>query len=370
MFPVYLAIFIFTILALFQPPNKPVIIHGQLHVNYGKRAIWTCGICFLIIFVLHSFVNPYFSDLLYYTKAFQNSENYSWEFLLFNNIPGLKAEVGFRIFCKLISSITTTPLVFLMASSLLILYGFYEVTRKYSPMLMLSVLLIMTEVFMQSVFVLRQYIAMGIILLSYPYIINKKIWPFLGILTLAYLFHQTAIVFLPVFFLYKIKNKKLLFVSMIIGGIIISASLATIFKFYVTNFAMTTASYGEEYLTTSEKGLNYTMATMNILILSFRLIVMKSKAFLDGINRLLTIIISLGCILTLVGIGFTAIARLALYFTALNFLIIPNTICYFKNNAIRIGAGVSFFILSFYIFLSYVRQGAFDEIWFFSREIY
>lgn len=370
MYWVYFTISIFVIISLFQSNVAPKLKHGQIEIEETPYSKSICLICFFLIFILHSFVNPYFSDLLYYTKAFQNSENCSWKFLLFNNIPGLKAEVGFRLFCKLISSVTTIPLVFLMASSLLILSGFYEVTRKYSPMLMLSVLLIMTEVFMQSVFVLRQYIAMGIILLSYPYIINKKIWPFLGILTLAYLFHQTAIVFLPVYFLYKIKNRKLLFVSMILGGIIISASLATIFKFYVKNFAMATASYGEEYLTTSENGLNYTMATMNILILSFRIIVMKSKAFLDGINRLLTIIISLGCILTFVGIGFTAVARLALYFTALNFLIIPNTICYLKNNPIRIGAGVSYFILSFYIFLSYLRQSAFDEIWFFSPGIY
>jgi len=92
----------------------------------------------------------------------------------------------------------------------------YSISRfiyKYSKNLMVSfIILIPMSYFAFSLTGLRQTIAIAIILFSYDYIIQKKLFKFIIIVSIASLFHQSALLSLPAYLLSNkpLNNKKVL----------------------------------------------------------------------------------------------------------------------------------------------------------------
>ena len=313
---------------------------------------------------LHTFVNPEYSDNYVYKLAYMDLQRMSFTNVLQENSAYAKAEVGFRVLCKVLTYVSHQWVFALFVFSLITLGGYYASVRKYSSMYWLSVLLIMIGPFCQSLYVLRQHMAMGIVLYTYPFIIDKKIVPYLILCAIAFFIHQTAAIFLPIYFFYNLKGKKSIKIVLILFF------LALYFYFskllYTSSlYAMETAAYGSHYYEYDvENGANAKMAILLLFLLLLRILLLKSEFYKEGINRLLSILLTVGFFISFVGIGYVATSRLNMYFSTLGFLYLPNTIQYFKKKEFKYLFGIGYFVLMMILFIKsnlYDR----DDFWFF-----
>ena len=179
-----------------------------------------------VLIYIHSFVDiNTVVDLPNYNKSFHDVASVNvFNPIDVNRFAKLhKEEYGFICMLKIIRLITDDFHVFLCLNSCILL-GLYTYTiLKYSDNIYISVLLLLLVVFDQSLFVLRQHLSISILCLSIPYIMNRKIVPFLVILSIAFLFHKSSLIWLAVYFIYGAKKPwKILCV---LGGVTIGLSL-------------------------------------------------------------------------------------------------------------------------------------------------
>lgn len=106
-------------------------------------------------------------------------------------------------------------------------------------------LLFLTGFFNSSLNLMRQSIAISIFLFSIKYIFDRKFIKYLFWIVVAFLFHKTAIIYLPVYFLYKYKysKKRLGFITLII--ILSSFVFGKILVFVTSYFNVYTNYWGQ-----------------------------------------------------------------------------------------------------------------------------
>jgi len=352
----YIAITVFVVLAFFLQDKK-----GSYYRTYYLM------ICFAIMLLLHTFFNPEYSDNYYYKLGFSEYKSMSFANVVMHNSPSLKAETGYRILCKLVSYLTSNWVVCMFVISAIMLSGYYYSTKKYSKICWLSVLLIMTGPFVQSLFVLRQHLAVGVLLLSIPFILKRDIISYLLLCVLAISFHQTAAIFVPTYFIYNLRRTKVIYTLFILGFIV----LYYYFSFFLTvsaSLAMDTATYGDYYLEIDKNaGSNNKMALLMSSILVLRIIIMRKRFFKEGLNKLMSIIVISATIISIVGIGFIATNRLNMYYTAMSFLFIPNTFINIQRKKIRYLMCIFYFLFTLFFMVKNLQNESSEVFWFFFK---
>lgn len=150
-----------------------------------------------ILIYVHSFLDPNtIVDLPIYRESFADVRLTN----VFNPVDleiyrsFHKEEFGFILLLKLVGLFTHDFNVFLCLYSCLLLGVYSYVILKLSPNVCLSILFLMVIVFDQSIFVLRQHLSVAFVLLTIPSIIERKIWRFTAIMTIAILFHKSSLV--------------------------------------------------------------------------------------------------------------------------------------------------------------------------------
>ena len=95
----------------------------------------------------------------------------------------------------------------------------YKVIKKYSPDIFLSLIIYFYTIFLiYDVNGIRQGMAMAIVLFSLSSILDKKLLLFIFLIIIASLFHISAILFFPFYWLSKIKvHKRIMIIIMAIS---------------------------------------------------------------------------------------------------------------------------------------------------------
>ena len=109
-----------------------------------------------------------------------------------------------------------------------------ECFKKYAKNYYLASILFMALVFFFSFTYLRQMFAAAIIGLSIKYIIERKFLRFCVILLVAFSFHNSAIIFFPMYFIANKKYSKskiliIMFICFIVG---ITGITSSFYNFY------------------------------------------------------------------------------------------------------------------------------------------
>lgn len=131
-------------------------------------------------------------------------------------------EIGYIIFNKLLSYVSTNYQILLISCSAISIGIFSYSIYKNSRHIMLSFfILIGLPCFMMNYSGLRQSIATAITFLSYEMIKERDLKKFIFIIIFASLFHYSAILFLIAYPIYHIKLKKIVILfSLIIPAIV------------------------------------------------------------------------------------------------------------------------------------------------------
>lgn len=316
-------------------------------ITRQNRRLLLLAVAFLQLMTFHVF-KDYNSlpDLDYYVYAFDALKHVSLA-----NAPmldGIKAEPGWMYMTKVLSSISESHILLFLFTSTIIIFSYIDAIRRYSPIVWLSVFLFLIGNYNQSLFVLRQHVALALCIISYPLILNKRLWCFLLVIFLAYSVHQTALIFLPTYFLYHLNWKPRTY------GIVLSAVGVVLFVFmgvFLQSALQYTMGY-ESYVDSDQEGSNVKMALLLSALLLWRLYTLKAKAWNPGINKLLTLILIVGCMIQIAGTGFVPTNRLNMYYSGIIFLIFPNTVIAVKQYKWRVATVTLFTAFMFYLYIA------------------
>lgn len=257
-----------------------------------------------------------------------------------------KYEIGYMLFIKLCNYFFNFQ-TFLIFYACILICLYLLCILKYSQNIYISVLLFIVIFFDQSIFVLRQHLAIAIVLLSIKYIIKRDIIKFLIITSIAFLLHKSSIVWYFVYFVYGIKDEK---------KIIWIVFLSTAFFFcvfnnlsYINNFlSLGYATYINESEITSQYKLTNLFIIAYIFIIYY--ITNKKIMFKDGYYKLFSLLLILDLILNLTGYKTILLSRFLLYYNISLLFVIPMTYNKINNMILKY-----LYLLSIIVIFTYVN---------------
>lgn len=302
-------------------------------------------IFFFAIIIFRCFIDPYsIPDTWYYADNFKTIGTIPWRTIIIEGGAdySIDDEKGFLLLTKIIYSFTSSQYLYIGVLGCVICYGYYYLVKGYSQIVWMSCVLFLLCSFNQSLFVIRQYLAMTILFVCIIYIIRRDLVRFVIGVFIAFLFHRTAIIFLPVYFLYGIENKnRVLFYSLI--------AVAVVRFFIVTVIGHVLSLYADlAGYASDEDGANIKMTLFITSLLLTRLLLLRDCYWDRGVNRLFTIILLCGAAVSILSFGF-GFDRIVIYFSTFLCVIVPQTLVNIKNKVIKYIYAIAFFAVQIYL---------------------
>ena len=320
------------------------VINAIPSEEYRRQRLFI-GVAFCQLFVIHAFLDPeVMQDLPGYYESYQTfGENSLQESILVGYV-GVKMEPGWIVLCKALFHISSNPRLLLIVTSLLMVYGYCKTILRYSLLPWLSFVIYLCTTFDQSLFVLRQHSAMAITLLSIPFILNRDLLKFSLMMVVALLIHSSAVIFIPMYFLYSINLKhywKILITAAIVGVI----AAGTLFPWFFSH------SWYDGY--EDREGSNYTLFFISFSSLILYLVSIKYKiTTLDGADKYFLLLNSLAVLLCFCGVGFSPTNRLVKYFSVASIILIPRAMSHFEDKLTKTIIAIVVVLFHFLLFLS------------------
>lgn len=188
-------------------------------------------------------------------------------------------EPGYLLWNWIISHLGFDYHAYLLFTAIFIYFSFCRFVYRYSDCAWLSVIVFIAfGYYFGSLHILRQYLALSIVLFSYDFILKRRLLPFILLVLLAFSFHSSAIAFLPTYFICRLRLKK----TTLFIAFCSSVTLAFIGGYALFNSLIANDRYTHYYINTVEAnaGTGYSMLALLIAIIIIALIV-KSKKFTD-----------------------------------------------------------------------------------------
>ncbi|MCU4614791.1 EpsG family protein [Acinetobacter lwoffii] len=155
-------------------------------------------------------------------------------------------EIGYEYLVKLILLFTNNYSIYFFIISFFIIFLNFLVIKKYAVNYLFSIYLYIALGFYTIIYnPVRQSIAMAIVFMSLPYLLEKKLFKFCLIVYLASLFHISALIFIPIYFLLHLKLRiETKFVILFLG----STFLSKVLLIYLNNSNERYSNYTDIYL--------------------------------------------------------------------------------------------------------------------------
>lgn len=250
-----------------------------------------------------------------YTRDFRtNLDVYNFEF---NEL----VEPGYQALEYGLLKITHNYFWLFFITALIVVYCYLSIIKKYSVNYLFSVFLFITlGVYTFFFNGLRQGLAMAIFALALPYLLEKRLVPYLLICFLASLFHTTALFMIPFYFLVNLRIKPLNKILLVFIGSLFTS------KFLISYLADTNERY-EGYATAAEKaGGLLTLGFYTVLLFLIYFVIRLYKIRDDYLIKLFTFYAT-GIVflipVAMLGANPSGPQRLLTYFTWTLVLILP-----------------------------------------------
>lgn len=239
-----------------------------------------------------------------------------------------KFEIGWCYLNYLLTRIHSHHIVLFIVTSLVIVGSYSRLSWKYSMYPLFSLFIFCFLIYGQSLFVLRQHMAMALCFITIPFILERKPKQFFLIVLLSFLIHKTAIIFSIIYFIYPLKLNKKFILTLFLGGVFLGLFL----NFIISIMSVFITGY-EGYITDEDaEGTNLTTPLIQCCVLGLFFISSLKINLLCGLNKLLFQMLLIAIILSFSTIGFNSIiGRLNMYYTSMIFLTIPNFLYFYQG---------------------------------------
>ena len=255
-------------------------------------------------------------------------------------------ERGYLLYNKILSFFTSNPQAILIANAIMITGSIFLFIKKYSSVVLLPVLLFVVLHFGGTMNVMREYLAIVIVLFSFPFVVKRQFIPFATGCLLAATFHMSATLAIGLYFLYDLPFKtKYLFEAFLLTiiGLVFLAPISE----EIIDITGRYGSYRGNILLGEETKIASIFKTLiQVVILAFCYFSYKyvykpgKNTFHLPVQFLLWTSVVSSC-LHVVSIRGTVLERLAIYFSIFSLISIPCFVhCYSKKKRILVAAGV------------------------------
>ena len=253
-------------------------------------------------------------------------------------------ERGYLLFNKVLSLFTENPQSILIVTSFCILSIIFYFIYRYSKFVFLSAIFFLILQFSTVLTMIRQEMALIIVLLGFSFVVKRQFIKFLLCCILAATFHTSAIIAIVWYFIYplnlKIKNIIAILLLTIFIFIFIAPFLDKVFQIlgryqsYIGSRLL-----GEEIKLASVMKTFVSFFVFLFCFVTYFFINKSKENFSNFIIRPQFLLISsLGALcMQFISIRGTVLERIAFYFSFFNIISIPAFInCYSKNIKILI----------------------------------
>lgn len=259
-----------------------------------------------------------------YIATFFDYQYRSWSYI-FANPEGGKSNYGFFIFEKIMSLISPNNYIpFLFVSTLITMIPLHSFLKKNSVNVFMSFIMLMTfgilGFFMAGI---KQSIAIAILLISYEKLKENNIKLFILFVFIACLFHNTAIVFLLILPIFKMKRKKKLFFIipiLIIMALTMGQSLFSVMLDFIGD------SYGDQSAEGEYSSVTLTGLYMQLCVMIAVLIFAGNKLKQDKELSFWTSIYGVGLFFQSMTPFMGEFFRLNMYFSIFGVVLLPRAI--------------------------------------------
>lgn len=260
-----------------------VLINCIPHVSTAKKNKLFIVICGIQLFIIHCFKDfSSLSDLTNYVGGY-NYISQSKISQIFDIDFSVRFEPGWIILNKILSYISDNYLILFAVTSFVIILGYSKLILLYSAIPWLSVFLFLTYIFIPSLYILRQHLALAILLFSLPYIVKRRFLKFLLVVLLAISMHFTAIVFLIAYFIYPVTIGKKFWITF--------ATFVFVSRFLIAPLLLYLMSMNEgyarylDYLATNSTDFFISLCVLGLFVYSTKV------SRLEGIYKLFFFVI-------------------------------------------------------------------------------
>ncbi|TCO88918.1 EpsG-like putative glucosyltransferase [Bacteroides heparinolyticus] len=305
-----------------------ILLYRGYGLKQGKVENIFMLISFLILTIFHVGVNvESVEDLPLYESAFNRIAAASGSDI-FNQYRS--QEYLFIIANKVVAFISKDFVFFLLIYNLFFFLSHYLIIREYSPYVPISIVVLLIYNYNQSLFVLRQYMAISILLFTIPCIIKGKIIPYLVLCVMAFFTHYSSIIWLPIYFMYGIKKKRVFILSAVAFTLFFILMRSDLGKLMIFVFNMD--AY-DAYMV--ENKIDIKQIIIPSLYLVFYVFSLKKHIFDLGMNKICFIALLIIVIGYAFAPGMNQVGRMLQYFQTLSIISIPITVSYIKSKPLR-----------------------------------
>lgn len=230
----------------------------------------------------------------------------------------------------------------LFLTSIIVVYCYLTIIKKYSVNYIFSVFLFITlGVYTFFFNGLRQGLAMAIFALAVPYLLEKRLVPYLIIIAIASLFHGTALFMIPFYFLVNLRIKPIYkILATFVGSLFVS-------RFLIIYISSSNERY-ESYGTLDQEGGGYLTLGFYTLIMIILYMIIRIYNITDRKFIQLFTFYAIGVVfiipIAMLGSNPSGPQRLLNYFTWTLILILPIIFKRINNNYITSSAVILFII--------------------------
>lgn len=314
-------LFLFSIITLFYFLNNKEVL--DFSNNY--RYIF-CILIVLLFFAIFRSPDGLSVDYSVYKEIFRLSNN-SLEYL-YSMFP--QNDIGYLFINKIFRLFTDNFLILLVFIHTIIIGGFLYYFKKHSKHVWLSILLLITiGGYYITYNLMRQFLAISILLIFSDYLYNRKTVKYFIVVSCVALIHKSALIMIPFYTFSNInvyKNKKIFISFLILCSIaflnfdfLLDLVQSFIYGNYNKNsFGMNTSSI-------------FNLVRPSIILLFIMINIRNLNLnYSDSVININAILI--GSIIMLFSMKLQIINRLYYYFLPYSLCLIPNIIPFFKRS--------------------------------------
>lgn len=267
------------------------------------------------------FIGP---DTLMYKYIYEDVASHSFNYLIKERYyEENTVEIGYLCLQYCISRFFSYNIFKFICSAISIIPACY-VIYKYSKSIVISFVVFFTlPVYtMMGMSMMRQGLAFGICMIAYTFFIKHRLLPFFLLVLLAFLFHQSALFFLPIYMFNYIKLKRSYLKYIIFTLIVVYINSRFLFVFL--------NQYSRMHYSEGAAGGTGMLCFMLLLLFS-------SFCFIDKIKiedkeiKIQIYLLVYTIMLWLIGMHLAAVFRLAAYTEFFICLYVSNVFCHIRN---------------------------------------
>ena len=212
---------------------------------------------------------------------------------------------------------------FLLTSSIIVICT-YKAVKKYDRTIVMFALFIfiVTNLYIESMNLIRQYVAMSVAFLAFVYRIERQNVKYLCLMALAFAYHTTALICIPVFEIARYRYKMPTQLILVIISLIVGESISLYFIDFIashTDSSFIYSSYlsNKSYLVITTGAYKY---LLNIFAIYY---ILRQKSILNNdMYTILNLFVVSVCMYN-VFLHFDVGIRLSKYFFYFILLLIP-----------------------------------------------